>query len=166
MKATMDLFGSNESSAVISPDGLYRYSLQRKWGESGRRITFIGLNPSTADSTTDDPTIRRCIGFAKAWGGTSLSMVNLFALRSTNPKALFLAPDPIGPENDEWLERIMCSSDLIVAAWGNHGSFLNRASEIVDRFADRLHALAITGQGEPGHPLYIRSDTIPFKLLR
>lgn len=166
MTTTMDLFGANESSAVISPDGVYRYSLQRIWGENGRRITFIGLNPSTADSTTDDPTIRRCIGFAKAWGGTSLSMVNLFALRSTNPKALFSASDPIGPENDQWLERVIASSDLIVAAWGNNGSFLNRASAVVDRFSDRLHVLAITGQGEPGHPLYIRADTVPFKFVR
>ena len=166
MNIPMDLLELSEPAAIISNDGQYRYFLQREWGLSGRKIAFIGLNPSTADATSDDPTIRRCIGFAKAWGGTSLWMVNLFAFRSTNPRMLTSAIDPVGPENDFWLEKIISSADLTVAAWGNHGKIMNRGSIIEQRFSGSLHMLAMTGQGEPGHPLYIRADTKPTKLLR
>src|SRR5262249_14212908 len=88
-------------AAVISDCGRYRYSLTRRWGDAAEpRALFVMLNPSTADAEQDDPTIRRCIGFAKAWGMGSLEVVNLYALRATDPAALLSAPDPIGPKND------------------------------------------------------------------
>lgn len=141
--------------AVISDDGLYRYFLARRWQDKGACVAFIGLNPSTADATQDDPTIRRCIGFAKAWGGSTLLMVNLFGLRSTSPLALRDAADPIGPANDAWLDRVVSNADVVVAAWGNHGSLLGRSDEVRRRFGGRLQALAMTKAGMPKHPLYI-----------
>lgn len=162
------IFNTLESElppAVISSDGTYRYFLSRNWGRDGRRIAFIGLNPSTADATNDDPTIRRCVGFAKAWGGTSLWMVNLFGYRATNPKVLLSAEDPVGPENDSWLERIILSADLVIAGWGNHGNLLGRAAAVEERFSDHLYTLAVTKQGMPGHPLYLPASSTPQKLL-
>lgn len=152
-------------AAVISSDGLYRYVLSRRWGLEGRRVAFIGLNPSTADATLDDPTIRRCVGFAKAWGGTSLLMVNLFGFRSTAPAALRQVVDPIGPENDLWLDRVVAGADLVVAAWGNHGVLLNRAEFIRQRFSGKLQALAITKSGMPKHPLYIAASASPMSFV-
>lgn len=151
--------------AVISEDENYRYFLSRIWGKGGKTIAFIGLNPSTADAVNDDPTIRRCVGFAKAWGGTSLLMVNLFAFRATYPSDLVKSPDPVGPENDYWLERCIACADLAIAAWGNDGDLLGRAQTVSSRFHGSLHALAITKKGMPGHPLYLPKDAIPKKFV-
>jgi len=150
--------------AVISEDGLYRYFLSRRWHDSGKCIAFIGLNPSTADAIKDDPTIRRCIGFAKAWGGNTLLMVNLFGLRSTSPLALRSTADPIGPENDAWLDKVVSSADVVVAAWGNHGCLLGRSDDVRRRFGGRLQVLAMTKAGMPKHPLYISASQglVPF----
>ncbi|NUT75044.1 DUF1643 domain-containing protein [Pseudomonas sp. C1C7] len=157
-----DLF-PQEPLAILSEDRVYRYFLSRQWGISGKKIAFIGLNPSTADAENDDPTIRRCIAFAKAFGGTSLSMVNLFAHRATNPSELLIAKDPVGPDNDYWLEKTILSSDLVIAAWGNHGSLLDRNKLIENKYSNYLYALAITKQGMPGHPLYLRSEVTPVR---
>lgn len=124
-------------------------------------MAFIGLNPSTADATLDDPTIRRCVGFAKAWGAGTLLMTNLFAYRATDPAALSKARDPIGPCNDEWLERVVGAADIVVAAWGNHGRLMNRASQVQGLFPGRLHALALTQTGMPKHPLYLSTSHRP-----
>jgi hypothetical protein len=125
-------------------------------------VTFIGLNPSTADASSDDPTIRRCIRFARDWGYGSLWMVNLFAFRATQPIRLLEVADPIGSENDLWLDKAVNSAQLVIAAWGNHGALLNRASLVRERFHGKLNALTVTGRGMPGHPLYLRADSIPF----
>jgi hypothetical protein len=156
-----DQSSSDWPSAALSDDGQYRYFLSRCWNSSGRKIAFIGLNPSTADATNDDPTIRRCIRFARDWGGGSVWMVNLFAFRSTQPAALRSATDPIGPENDAWLERAIDAADIVIAAWGNHGHLLGRSDCVANRYRGRLHALAVTKNGMPGHPLYVRADTHP-----
>jgi hypothetical protein len=148
-------------AAVISEDGLYRYFLSRTWANTGKKIAFIGLNPSTADATNDDPTIRRCVQFAKDWGGTSLLMVNLFAYRATKPSVLLDVSDPIGPDNDKWLEKVIRSADIVIAAWGNHGSLLNRSAAVIERYEDKLQALNMTKMGMPGHPLYIAGTTLP-----
>jgi hypothetical protein len=147
-------------AAVLSSDGKYRYFLSRTWNEGGKVIAFIGLNPSTADATHDDPTIRRCTRFAKDWGGGALWMVNLFALRATQPRALFEASDPIGSDNESWLDRAVDTAELTVAAWGNHGVLMNRAASLAQRFHGRLCALGMTKQGMPRHPLYVRADTV------
>ena len=148
-------------AAVLSSDAIYRYFLSRAWEPSGKVIAFIGLNPSTADASTDDPTIRRCVQFSKDWGGGSLWMVNLFAFRATKPEKLLQAADPIGVENDLWLDKAINSADLVIAAWGNHGSLLDRSTAVRSRFLGKLHALSVTGRGMPGHPLYLRADTVP-----
>jgi hypothetical protein len=123
---------------------------------------FIGLNPSTADETVNDPTVVRCIKYAQAWKYGSLYMLNLFALRSTDPKLLYTTNDPIGPENDIWLTKIAILSQIIVAAWGNHGKLLNRSKSVLEKMPiDKLHVLGITNQLEPAHPLYLRSELKP-----
>jgi len=88
-------------------------------------------------------------------------MVNLFAFRATRPAALVAATDPIGPENDEWLERAVAGADLAIAAWGNHGRLLGQADKIAYQFRGRLHALSVTKASMPGHPLYIPRNTQP-----
>jgi hypothetical protein len=148
-------------AAVLSADGRYRYFLSRRWDERGKVIAFIGLNPSTADESKDDPTIRRCTRFAKDLGGGALWVVNLFALRATKPFALVHAPDPIGPENEHWLDEVVAEADLSIAAWGNQGTLMGRAAVVSARFAGNLHALSITRRGMPGHPLYISAENRP-----
>lgn len=152
-------------AAVISDCGQYRYLLSRQIGFSERVVAFIGLNPSTADATLDDPTIRRCIDFAKRRDAGLLLMVNLFALRSTDPKALKAHLEPVGPDNDLWIDRAMSIADIKIAAWGNGGSLLNRSDAVRRRFEGRLEALAITSAQMPKHPLYVRADTatVPYR---
>lgn len=147
-------------SAVI--DGEYRYELTRSWG-TGRHLGIIMLNPSTADADQDDPTIRRCIGFAKALGYSGLKVVNLFALRSTNPAALSVHPDPVGPRNDEFI-RAAASGGVLIAAWGAHPFAARRTREVADLLMDagvKLQALSVTKGGHPGHPLYLPGDSRP-----
>ena len=121
---------------------------------------FIGLNPSTADETEDDPTIRRCIGFAKDWGFGGLCMVNLFAYRATDPGDMMSSEDPVGPENDIWLKKLPADAGIIVAAWSNGGSYLGRSKEIV-RMLPNLKCLKMNKSGEPAHPLYLPSSATP-----
>ena len=144
--------------AEISECGRYRYFLERAWSTSSDRMLVIGLNPSTADSTVDDATIRRCVGFAKGMGYAGLFMANLFALRSTDPKALPKHPDPIGPQNDEWIAKLYDRATIAVAAWGNWGNLQQRGDEIRRRYPG-LQCFGVTAQGEPKHPLYLPSDT-------
>src|SRR5262245_2535132 len=106
------------ASADISSDGVYRYSLSRRLSHGDRAVLFVGLNPSTADGATDDPTIRRCVGFARSWGFDWLLMGNLYALRSTDPKGLMRVEDPIGPKNQGKLRNLTRRTELVVAAWG------------------------------------------------
>lgn len=157
-------FGLLASNALISDDGNYRYWLHRRWSEEGKIITFLCLNPSTADHKSDDQTIRKCTRFAKKWGGSQLAVVNLFAFRSTDPANLRSAVDPIGLENDIWLEKIIDSSDIIVAAWGTHGCYLNRNEQILNKYNGKLHALRLTKDGHPSHPLYLPENLEPFVL--
>ena len=110
--------------AKLSDCRKYRYALWRTWDAEKPFVMFIGLNPSTADETEDDPTIRRCINYAKDWGYGGLCMVNLFAFRATEPNDMKNAIDPIGPENDEWLKNLSKDAGVIIGAWGNHGEFL------------------------------------------
>ena len=151
-------------SAVISSDNQYRYFLSRSWIGGEGTVAFIGLNPSTADANIDDPTIRRCIAFAKTWGYSSLWMINLFAYRSTKPEILKTTSDPIGPDNDKWLNDAVSKANVVVAAWGNHGQLHGRADQFIKKNDKPISALKITNSGAPGHPLYISSSTklIPF----
>lgn len=148
-----------ERSATLSPCRTYRYALWRRW-DSGPYAMFIGLNPSTADETQDDPTIRRCVGFAKAWGYSALCMTNLFAWRATNPADMKSAAEPIGWENDQVLQRLASDAGIVIAAWGAHGVFKQR-DEVVKRALPSLHYLRLTKGGHPGHPLYLPADLQP-----
>jgi hypothetical protein len=151
-------------SAYISADGRYRYSLVRHvaplTGEG--TCTFVMLNPSTANAEQDDPTIRRCIGFAREWGYERLKVVNLYAFRATKPVDLWVADDPVGPENDCEISKSLGGSDLTIAAWGAHARS-DRLARFAEVFAGwRFYALGLTKDGAPRHPLYLRGDSQPF----
>jgi hypothetical protein len=118
------------------------------------------LNPSTADERTDDPTLRRCLAFADAWGYGALAVGNLFGYRTSQPADLRSVADPVGTDNDDWLRRLACESALVVAAWGNRGRLGGRGTAIRGRLP-AWEVLGLTRQGEPRHPLYVRSGARP-----
>lgn len=155
---------ASESSAVFSPCRRYRYELWRRWTE-GPFVQFVGLNPSTADETNDDPTIRRCIAFAKSWGYGALCMTNLFAWRATDPADMKQQIEPVGAENDATLLRIGSQAGIIVAAWGSHGSHQGRDGQVKGLLKplEKLHFLSLTKSGAPGHPLYLPKTLVPVK---
>lgn len=150
-------------SAEISLCGTYRYTLTRprrvEHPDRGTAL-FCMLNPSTADATLDDPTIRRCRGFADSWGCAGITVVNLYALRSTNPDALWAHTDPVGPENDLWLRRVAREHGDVVCAWGTKAreDRVRQAVEILRSAGARLWCLGKTKAGHPRHPLYVRGD--------
>jgi len=147
-------------SATFSPCRRYRYVLRRVWDNQQPLVMFVGLNPSTADEHVDDPTIRRCIGFAKRWGYGSLVMANLFAYRSTDPSLLPLVSDPVGPRNDWWLSRLNRNVNLVVVAWGTNGTLFDRERHVL-RLLPTAHCLGLTKNGQPKHPLYLPTETTP-----
>lgn len=152
-----------QAGATFSPCRTYRYSLWRHWGGlagGAGYAMFVGLNPSTADETADDPTIRRCVTFAKRWGYAALCMTNLFAYRATQPKKMLSAADPVGPENDAVLINLAADAGVIVAAWGTHGVHLGRGAR-VQVMLPALHVLRLTREGFPGHPLYLPGTLTP-----
>ncbi len=152
--------------ADIDPSGRFRYSLTREWSAANSRIAFVMLNPSTADHNQDDPTIRRCMGFARSWGFGALDVVNLFALRATDPRELSLATDPIGQDNPRALRRVLERADETLLAWGSSVRHapppaLARALDTLAQCAaDRpLSCLGLTAHAHPRHPLFVRGDT-------
>ncbi len=146
---------------IFSPCRLYRYALWREWDFTNpRALQVIGLNPSTADEALDDPTIRRCIDYAKRWGFGALCMTNLFAWRDTQPEAMKLAADPIGPDNETWLLRAASACEMTLAAWGTNGNYRDRASYVMG-LMPFLRAIQINKDGSPKHPLYCRADLVP-----
>ena len=149
------------SDAVISSDGLYRYLLSREWSQNGITVGFICLNPSTADAHVDDQTVRKCVRFAKKWGGKKLLIGNLFAFRSTDPAALKKCQDPIGPDNDHWLDHIASEADILIAAWGNHGILRGRDVIVREKYRGKLNMLRVSKNGHPSHPLYLPESLLP-----
>lgn len=93
-------------------------------------MAVIGLNPSTATEMEDDPTVNRCWKLAKREGFDAFCMLNIFALRSTNPQQLYASIDPIGTYNDRWIKEIAHNASIVVAAWGIHGAFKDRGQNI------------------------------------
>lgn len=157
-----------ERRARISPDGLYRYGLIRKWNHEAQPATFIMLNPSTADGTQDDPTIRRCVGFAQALGCGGIVVVNLYAYRATKPADLWQAEDPVGPENDARIRANAAYAATVrsplVAAWGTQTRARDRIDEVLELIRGtgaELTALGVTRGGHPRHPLYLPGDARP-----
>lgn len=149
--------------ANISVCGCYRYWLSRVWDASRPCGAWVMLNPSTADASVDDPTIRRIVGFAQSWGWGGAKVFNLFALRSPKPSTLADHPDPIGPDNDRHLQSIP-QQQPVIAAWGQWGDHLDRARRVcamLDAAGATLQCLGLNKGGSPKHPLYVPGDVRP-----
>lgn len=159
---------------LFSPCRRYRYGWELIWNRALPPCAFIGLNPSTADEDGPDPTVRRCINYARGWGYGRLVMLNLFGLRATERQAMTRHAAPIAHAsapraNDQHLrrtvKRIQVDAGIVIAAWGNDGRHLDRAPAVRALLAPfALHYLALTKSGEPGHPLYLRGDLRPIRL--
>jgi hypothetical protein len=149
------------TTAVFSPCRQWRYQLSRIWRADLEPVIWVMLNPSTADETKDDPTIRRVIGFSMNWGYGGAIIYNLFAWRSPHPTFLRKTPDPVGPENDQHLVAI-AENRLVICAWGNDGQLYGRSRAVLPLLAHcRLECLGTSKHtGEPKHPLYLRA-TMP-----
>lgn len=155
-----------ESSAIISDCLNYRFLLTRKWetnlfNEFSGDICFIMLNPSTADSNIDDPTLRRCINFSKNWGFSTLRIVNLFAYRASNPDILKKINNPIGEHNDNYIINAATNSNKTIIAWGNNGNLFDRANSVLELLSEKKinsFAIQLTNSNQPKHPLYIKKD--------
>lgn len=146
-------------TATISDDGVYRYRLGRRWDDRSP-VLFVMLNPSTADADIDDPTIRRCVGFARSWGWGGIEVVNRFALRATNPGELMTADDPVGPHNDEHVRQALRESIFTVVAWGAHPLAADPWPLLDDaQAAGPVRCLGKTKVGAPRHPLYMAAST-------
>lgn len=164
----MIIRGQWVSEACFSDDMLYRYALRRRWEIELPKICFVMLNPSTADEIQDDPSVRRCIAYAKRWGFGSLTVANIFAWRSTDPKVLRTVEDPVGPENDAAIMAAVEDSDLTVMAWGNHGLYLQRGERVfkmLENAGRDAYALTLTSAWEPAHPLYLSGSLEPILVL-
>lgn len=152
----------DKGSAIMSACGTYRYRLSRElylMGSNGATLSFIMLNPSTADHDRNDPTIKRCIGYGERFDYKRIDIYNLFALRATDPRMLYAHPEPIGPENDAYLDAV-CG--VVVCAWGRHGNFRRRGAQVMERLKKNgnctLTALKLLDDGTPGHPLYLKAN--------
>lgn len=147
------------SGARFSECRTWRYSLWRMWGD-GPPMAVIGLNPSTADEARNDPTVRRCIDFARRDGYGGLVMLNIFAFRATDPNKMKSAIDPIGPENDREIIRMAEACGITVLACGVHGAFMGRLNSVVDLLRDKpVYCFGVTKGGYPRHPLYLAKTT-------
>jgi hypothetical protein len=160
------------SHAIYSPCQRYRYALKHEWERNGLNsmacTVFLMVNPSSATACATDPTVARCIGYAKRWGMSSVVVLNLFALRSTDPQGLLACEDPCGPENDRLIAEYAAKTDGVVCAWGGPYSpkalgvlVRTRAIRVRKLLAGRLTCLATAKGGEPRHPLYLKSDLLP-----
>jgi hypothetical protein len=164
--------------AAFAPGRNWRYTLWRrwKWPDSGtimsgiparndelnRMVAFIGLNPSTADEFKNDPTVTRCINFAKAWGYDGMIMLNLFAWRDTDPEKMKKATMPVGSRNDGVIQYLVQRVGKTIACWGNHGSYENRSCFVADLARSiPIDHLGLNKSGQPKHPLYIPASTKP-----
>jgi hypothetical protein len=150
------------ADAELSPCGTWRYTLTREWDATEPTVLFVLLNPSKADARTDDPTLKKGVAFAKAWGFGRVVFVNLYAFRSTDPEALREAADPVGPENDWYVAEQAQRVGLIVLAWGAHAFAENRALEMLHLlypFRQQCVHLGLTKDGHPKHPLYLKGST-------
>lgn len=152
------------NACEFSPCRRYRYTLEHDIdllfvGEP-RRVMWIGLNPSTADENKLDPTLRRVRKFSAAWGFTSFVITNLFSFRATAPDDMKAEADPVGPDNDHWLEVTAMACEKVVACWGTHGQHVGREVAVMNLLGvERLSCLALNAGGSPKHPLYVAGDT-------
>lgn len=179
------VWGASAGAAQVAP---YRYALTRQWDPALPWTAFVMLNPSTADAFEVDPTVRRCLGYAKDWGSGGLLVLNAFALRSTEPEALYGHGAPVGVDNDYAIMEALTALQpaQVVAGWGPHAAkiddtgakrprlgarltvgraahiaWVSRATQMRHLLGDRLMALKVTKDGHPGHPLYLKGDLRP-----
>lgn len=157
----------SDSGAEISDDGLYRYTLTREWAD-GTCVGFLMFNPSTADASQDDPTIRKCVGFAKRWGYSRLVVLNLYAIRSRDPKAVGrMGPSAVGPLNDFWITKAMKEAREIICAWGcaQHSPDIDRriqrvmSLQLISQESVKISCLGRRQDNHPRHPLMLSYDT-------
>jgi hypothetical protein len=151
---------TSDSGASFSSCRRWRYLLWRRWDASRPAANFLMLNPSTADETVLDPTCSRARDYAERWGYGALIVTNLFAWRATDPGDMKRAGKPVGRSNNRAILRSAREAAVVVCAWGNHGSHLDRAATVVVRLRGAgvpLHALKVTAQGQPSHPLYLQA---------
>jgi hypothetical protein len=168
------------NGAILSPDKLYRYRLWRDCVEQtdsvapadpyvglGTKVCWILLNPSTADHTKDDATVRKCRGFSQRWGYDRFEIVNLFAIRSRDPKVLYSGRpinELVGFENDFAIESGVTEAQLVVCAWGRHGNQLGRGQTVrnlVKSLKVPLYYLKLNKDGTPAHPLMLPYSLMP-----
>jgi len=151
--------------AIFSEDQQYRYTLRRDASPTGTgTLLFLMLNPSTADEVANDPTVTRCIRYARDWGFKRLFVANIFALRSTDPAKLLLHPEPIGLDNDRWIRTLAGAADQVVGAWGAHAAVVEREPQILELLrgtVDEIYCLEKSAAGHPRHPLYMPASLKP-----
>ncbi len=148
------------AGAIFSTCQQYRYLLWRRWATRQPLVTFIGLNPSTADAHTDDATLRKCCRYAQSWGYSGLLLVNLFAYRSTDRSVLQHIKHPVGIDNDDYLLWAVAKSEQTILAWGNDGLLQERSAEILTKIPNP-YCLRINKTGQPAHPLYLPQRLSP-----
>lgn len=153
------------AAALFSPDRAYRYLLRRHIGGPRGSLLFVMLNPSKADETRDDATIRRCIGFARRWGCADMEVANLFGLMATDARELLLHHDPVGAGNDAAIKDALARADRVALAWGNHAAHPKHRARTaavlrMARAACRPYRIgSLTQSGQPRHPLRLPYDT-------
>lgn len=154
-----------DTGAIFSECRNYRYVLWRVWDTERPKVLFIGLNPSAADEHYNDPTIRRCLDFAKNWGFGGFYITNLFAFRHKDPAELKKAEAPRGVDNDQFIKKYASICTKTVLIWGNHGTHQNRNLEVLD-LLEEAWCMKMNKTGQPAHPLYLKKGTvlIPFKV--
>lgn len=165
-----------KKGATFSPCKKYRYTLVREWNSLSDKngyVLFIMLNPSTADEYILDPTVRRCVQYAIDWGYKKMRVVNIFALRSTDPQHLYdsvehdgekyVTIDPVGADNDKCIYNEVEGADLVIAAWGTHGALKNRGEQVTEMISGikDIYCLKKVKGDIPGHPLYLKRNLTP-----
>ena len=149
---------TKDTGATFSDCKQYRYKLWRTWDTNTPPAVFIMLNPSTADEIKNDPTVERCERRARMMGYGGLRVANIFALRSTDPKALYQHTDPVGKDNDAAILELVNGAGIVICAWGGHGNLNNRGTKVLELLQSANitpYYLALNKDGTPKHPLYV-----------
>lgn len=155
--------GWTAQGAIFSPCMHFRYALWRQWSPDLPTIAFCMLNPSIADAFILDPTVTRCVNYAKEWGYGELIVLNIFAFRSTDPAALYDFINPIGCNNDFYISQVYNKVDKVIMGFGNHGELIGRGREVLARIRSKAYYLKLNKSGLPSHPLYLKADLGPRK---
>ena len=158
---------AGDTGAVFSRCRRWRYLLWRRWDAARPIANFLMLNPSTADEYRLDPSCTRARLYAERWGYGALIVTNLFGWRATDPDDMKAVREPVGRANDAAILRAAREAAIVVCAWGNHGAHRERSARVLQMLSAegvKLHALRVTGTGEPAHPLYLPATWKPAKL--